>query len=145
MMDPSIITNDAVLLIPTNDYSIFAVLISNVATLWFKTVSGRLKSDIRISATISYNNFPFPNISEAQKKQLELSARAILKVREEFGESSLADLYDPVSMPIGLRKAHLENDKLVLAAFGLDKKALDAEILVNLFSRYSELIDSKLL
>jgi hypothetical protein len=65
MMDPSIITNDAVLLIPTNDYSIFAVLISNVATLWFKTVSGRLKSDIRISATISYNNFPFPNISEA--------------------------------------------------------------------------------
>jgi hypothetical protein len=145
MMEPEIITNDAVLLVPTNDYSLFALLISNVATVWFKTVSGRLKSDIRISATISYNNFPFPRLSETQKKVLELSAKAILTVRDKFQESSLADLYDPLSMPIELRKAHAENDRLVLAAFGLDKKATDAEILATLFSRYNELLDSKLL
>jgi hypothetical protein len=145
MMEPEIITNDAVLLVPTNDYSLFALLISNVATVWFKTVSGRLKSDIRISATISYNNFPFPRLSESQKKELELSAKAIFTIRDKFQESSLADLYDPLSMPIELRKVHAENDRLVLAAFGLDKKAPDAEILATLFSRYSELLDSKLL
>jgi hypothetical protein len=145
MMEPEIITNDAVLLVPTSDYSLFAVLISNVAALWFKTVSGRLKSDIRISATISYNNFPFPILSETQRNELELSAKAIFRVRDTFQESSLADLYDPLSMPIELRKVHADNDKLVLAAFGLDKKAPDSEILARLFARYSELLDSKLL
>ena len=145
MMEPEIITNDAVLLVPTNDYSLFALLISSVAALWFKTVSGRLESRIRISATISYNNFPFPDISSSQKKELELAGKAILEIRGRHTESSLADLYDPLTMPIELRKAHIENDKIVLAIFGLDKKAPDSEILATLFTRYSELLDSKLL
>ena len=145
MMEPEIITNDAVLLIPTIEISHFAILISSVAALWFKTVSGRLESRIRISATISYNNFPFPDISSSQKKELELAGKAILEIRGRHTESSLADLYDPLTMPIELRKAHIENDKIVLAIFGLDKKAPDSEILATLFTRYSELLDSKLL
>ena len=145
MMEPEINTNDAVLLIPTIEISHFAILISSVAALWFKTVSGRLESRIRISATISYNNFPFPDISSSQKKELELAGKAILEIRGRHTESSLADLYDPLTMPIELRKAHIENDKIVLAIFGLDKKAPDSEILATLFTRYSELLDSKLL
>lgn len=145
VVSPEVITNDAVLLIPTSEMSHFALLISSVAALWFKTVSGRLESRIRISATISYNNFPFPDVSASQKKELELAGKAILDIRGKHNESSLADLYDPLTMPIELRKAHIENDKIVLTIFGLEKKAPDAEILATLFSRYSELLDSKLL
>jgi hypothetical protein len=140
IVEPRVIANNALLIIPTNDLSYFAILISSVASLWFKAVSGRIKSDVRISATISYNNFPFPKITESEKKKLEQSAKAILQAREAFPESSLADLYDPLVMPKDLRRAHQVNDSLILNAYGIAKGTPDSEVLRTLILQYSNLL-----
>ena len=107
--------------------------------VWNKTVSGRLKSDTRISNTITYNNFPFPGIKEAQDEAIVAGAESVLSARTLFPTSSLADLYDPKSMPSELRKAHQQLDKAVLAAFGLKISVSDEEVLAELFTRYDEL------
>jgi hypothetical protein len=142
VMQKDVITNDAVLLIPTDDISLFAILISNVAALWMKAISGRLKSDIRISATITYNNFPFPKLLPKDKVAIENSGKLILDTRSNYPELSLADLYDPLHMPKDLRDAHKKNDKLILGIFGLKDAATNAEILEKLFYLYSELIEA---
>jgi type I restriction-modification system DNA methylase subunit len=142
IMQKDVITNDAVLLIPTDDISLFAILISNVAALWMKAISGRLKSDIRISATITYNNFPFPKLLPKDKAAIESSGKLILATRANYPELSLADLYDPLHMPKDLRDAHKNNDKLILEIFGLKDSATNAEILEKLFYLYSELIEA---
>jgi hypothetical protein len=140
IVEPRIIASNALLVIPTSNVSVFAILISSVASLWFKAVSGRIKSDVRISATISYNNFPFPKINENEKMEIEQSAKTILSVREEFSDSSLADLYDPLVMPKKLRDAHEVNDSLILKAYGIKKGTSDTEILKTLFLQYSDLL-----
>ena len=84
-----------------------------------RTVCGRLKSDYRYSASIVYNNFPWPeNPSEKQKQAIEAAAQAVLDARAQFPDSSLADLYDPLTMPPVLLKAHQQLDKAVDAAYG---------------------------
>jgi hypothetical protein len=111
---------------------------SHPFNVWNKTVSGRLKSDTRISGTITHNNFPFPETSAEHDKQIEEASQQVLSAREKFPNSSLADLYDPNAMPRDLRKAHQQLDKSVLAAFGLKAAASDEEILSDLFRRYEE-------
>jgi hypothetical protein len=103
-------------------------------------VSGRLKSDLNISITITYNNFPFPETTAEQDRAIEESAQRVLEARDEYPKSSLADLYDPTAMPANLRKAHQQLDKAVLSAFGLKAAATEEEILANLFKRYEELM-----
>jgi hypothetical protein len=112
---------------------------SSPFNVWNKTVSGRLKSDTRISGTITYNNFPFPDTTAAQDKAIEAGSQAVLSARALFPTSSLADLYDPKSMPSELRKAHRQLDMAVLAAFGLKVSASDEEVLAELFRRYDDL------
>ena len=74
---------------------------------WTRVVCGRLKSDYRYSAKIVYNNFPWPEPTEQQKQKIEETAHGILDARALFPDSSLADLYDPLTMPVELRKAHI--------------------------------------
>jgi len=107
--------------------------------VWNKTVSGRLKSDTRISGTITYNNFPFPDTTENQDEAIEAGSQAVLDSRNLFPNSSLADLYDPKSMPSELRKAHQQLDKAVMVAFGLKVSVSDEEVLAELFRRYDAL------
>jgi hypothetical protein len=126
-------------LIPSGNLRTFGLLMSHPFNVWNKTVSGRLKSDTRISGTITHNNFPFPETSAEQDKQIEEASQQVLSAREKFPNSSLADLYDPNAMPSDLRKAHQQLDKSVLAAFGLKAAAPDEEILSDLFRRYEEL------
>ena len=134
-----IIASDSLQTIPSGDLRTFGVLMSRPFNAWNKTVSGRLKSDTRISGTITYNNFPFPETTPGQDKQIEEAAQQVLNAREKFPNSSLADLYDSNAMPSDLRKAHQQLDKSVLAAFGLKPAAPDEEILAVLFRRYEEL------
>jgi hypothetical protein len=134
-----VITNDSLQLIPDGDLATFGLLMSSVFNVWNKTVSGRLKSDTRISGTITYNNFPFPEMEDEKRERVEKAAQQVLDARGNFPESSLADLYDPASMPSVLRKAHKELDKYVLSLFGLKSTATDEEILSELFKRYAEL------
>ncbi len=92
----------------------FGMLTSEMHMTWVKYVCGRLKSDYRYSNTIVYNNYPFPeNISDKQKQKVELAAQAVLDTRSKYPDSSLADLYDPLTMPPDLVKAHQALDKAV--------------------------------
>ncbi|MBQ2165163.1 MAG: methylase [Bacteroidaceae bacterium] len=110
---------------------------------WMRAVCGRLKSDYRYSKDVVYNNFPWPTPTEKQKAKIEQTAQAILDARALYPDSSLADLYDELTMPAELRKAHLQNDKAVLQAYGFDVKLLDEGneplIVAELFKLYQEM------
>ena len=116
----------------------FGVLHSSVFMAWNAAVSGRLESRFRISAEITYNNFPWPE-NPKNKDAIETAAQSVLDVREKYPTSSLADLYDPRSMPKDLVDAHNSLDRLVLSAYGLKSDATESDILANLFARYVEL------
>ena len=138
MMGTEVIATDAISLVADGSLRTFGLLMSKPFNLWNKTVSGRIKSDTRISGTITYNNFPFPQTTAAQDEDIEKAAQEVIRVREGFPKSSLADLYDATAMPSELRKAHQALDKAVLAAFGLKASATDEAVLTELFRRYEE-------
>ena len=99
----------------------FGILTSNVHMAWMRAVCGRLKSDYSYSNTIVYNNFPWPTLTKQQKQRIEQTAQAILDARALYPDSSLADLYDELTMPPELRKAHQANDRAVMDAYGFTK------------------------
>ena len=99
----------------------FGVLTSNVHMAWMRAFAGRLKSDYSYSNTIVYNNFPWPDPTDAQRQKIEQTAQGILDARALYPSSSLADLYDPLTMPPELLKAHQNNDRVVMAAYGIKK------------------------
>lgn len=96
----------------------FGILTSNVHMAWMRTVAGRLKSDYRYSGNTVYNTFPWPTPTDAQKTAIERTAQAILDARALYPDCSLADLYDVVTMPPELLRAHQQNDKAVMQAYG---------------------------
>jgi hypothetical protein len=95
---------------------------------------------MRISAEITYNNYPWPGVDSTARAAIEAAAQGVLTAREAHPGASLADLYGPLSMPADLTKAHQDLDKAVLTAYGLKPAATDAEVLGELFSRYEELV-----
>lgn len=117
-LDESVIPGDKLFIIPEATLYDFGVLTSNVHMAWMRAVAGRLKSDYSYSNTIVYNNFPWPTPTLSQKERIEKTAQAILDARALYPESSLADLYDELTMPVELRKAHRANDKAVMEAYG---------------------------
>ena len=133
------IASDAVQIIPSANLYLFGMLNSCVHMAWMRTVAGRLKSDYRYSKDVVYNNFPWPQPSESQKENIELTAKEILDARSLFPDSCLADLYDDIAMPPELRKAHRANDAAVLEAYGFPKDATEAEIVARLFKMYQDL------
>ena len=120
-VSPEIIVNDAVQIIPNANLYHFGIIMSNVHMAWVRAICGRIKSDYRYSKDVVYNNFPWPNPTDAQKAKIEKTAQAILDARALYPDASLADLYDETAMPPELRKAHQENDKAVMRAYGFDK------------------------
>ena len=112
------IASDAMLMIPYASEALFALLNSQIHMLWMRNIAGRLKSDYRYSASIVYNNFPFPTLTEDQEKQLAEAAEEILRARRRYAGSSLAYLYDPDTMPDLLRKAHRSLNVLAEEIFG---------------------------
>jgi hypothetical protein len=139
LLSPEIINTDALMVINDGSLRTFGILMSKPFNVWNKTVSGRLESRVRISGTITYNNFPFPATSEVETEAIEAAAEGVLSARKAFPNSSLADLYDSDVMPTELRKAHEKLDKAVLGAIGLRHTAADEAILSELFKRYEEL------
>jgi hypothetical protein len=138
MMTPDVIANNALAVVGNATVETFGFLTSRPFNVWNKAVSGRIKSDTRISNTITYNNFPFPEMSDAQRNKLSASAQTVLDTREKFPNNSLADLYESTSMPPELAKAHAKLDADVLSAYGVTPDATDAEILGVLFEMYAE-------
>ena len=128
------------LIIPDARLFHFGILTSNVHMAWMRSVCGRLKSDYRYSKDIVYNNFPWPTPTAEQKARIEQTAQAILDARALYPDCSLADLYDEVTMPPELRKAHQQNDKAVMQAYGFwGKLNTETECVAELMKMYQEL------
>ena len=121
----------------------FGILTSNVHMSWMRAFGGRLKSDYRYSSGVVYNAFPWPSPTLEQKDKIEKTAQAILDARALYPDSSLADLYDPLTMPPELRKAHQLNDKAVMQAYGMPIKETDeAACVAWLMKLYQEKVNN---
>ena len=140
-MNDSVLCSNLLKLIPNATLYHFGVLTSNVHMAWMRAVAGRLKSDYRYSKDIVYNNFPWCTPTEKQKAAIEKTAQAILDARKLYKDASLADLYDEVTMPPELRRAHQANDRAVMAAFGFSVNMTEAECVAELMRRYRELTE----
>ena len=117
----------------------FGIMTSNVHMAWMRAVCGRLKSDYSYSNTIVYNNFPWPAITPEQEAEISRTAQAILDARNLYPDCSLADLYDEVTMPVELRRAHQANDRAVMRAYGLPVTTSESDTVAHLFKLYEEL------
>lgn len=140
--EASDIAHNSILALDSADDYLFGLLQSRTFTVWAKAVSGRLKSDVRLSPDLSYNSFPAPEPTPDQRAQITAAAQEVLRARDAHPGSSLADLYDPLAMPPDLVKAHASLDKAVLASLGLASSVSDGEVLGELFKRYAELTRS---
>ncbi|MBE6933026.1 MAG: SAM-dependent DNA methyltransferase [Ruminococcaceae bacterium] len=128
------------LIIPDANIYHFGVLTSNVHMAWMRAVCGRLEMRYRYSKDVVYNNFPWPTPTEAQRARIEQTAQAILDARALYPDCSLADLYDESTMPPELRKAHQQNDKAVMQAYGFwGKLNTETECVAELMKMYQEL------
>lgn len=138
----NILVNNAVQLIPGGSIYHFGILTSNVHMAWTRAVCGRIKSDYRYSKDVVYNNFPWPTPTDTQKAKIEQTAQAILDARARYPESSLADLYDELTMPPELRKAHQDNDRAVMQAYGFSVRDMTESICVaELMRMYQSLTE----
>ena len=134
-----IIPTNLATIIPEADHYTFGVLESIVHMAWMRVVAGRKGTSYRYSKNLVYTNFPWPVVDINQKEKIAITAQDILTARNLYPDSSLADLYDPLTMPIELRKAHEANDKAVLKVYGLKQSASESEIVQHLFKMYEEL------
>ena len=141
---PGVIATNALSLIPDAPLWILGAISSRPFVIWSHAISGRLGDGIRISGTITYNNFPFPPIEGALENQLASGAKAVLDARAAASGSSLADLYEEAVMPADLRKAHQSLDRAMEDAFGISHGAPEHEVLQAIFDRYLALAGASL-
>lgn len=138
------ISNNTMSVVAKSSLFHFGVLASIMHMSWIKYICGRIKSDYRYSNELVYNNYPFPkNVSEKQKKAVEEKAQNVLNIRSQFSDCSLADLYDPLSMPPNLKKAHQELDKAVDNCYGSKLFKNDKERIEFLFGLYEEYLNTQ--
>lgn len=139
-LHPDTICSNKLQILPGASIYHFGVLMSNVHMAWMRTVCGRLKSDYDYSAKIVYNNFPWPVPTEKQKAKIEQTAQAILDARALYPDCSLAVLYNEVTMPPELRKAHQVNDRAVMEAYGFwGKFNSESACVAELMKMYQQL------
>ena len=138
LLHKDVIAGNKLFMMPEGSLYYFGILTSNVHMAWMRTVTGRLKSDYSYSNTIVYNNFPWPLSTNQQRLKIEQTAQSILDARSLYPDNSLADLYNPVLMPLELRKAHIANDKAVMAAYGFSLKMSEEDCVAELMKLYQK-------
>jgi hypothetical protein len=139
-LDSDVIASNKLLVIVGATNFHFAILNSTMHMAWMRVVAGRLKSDYSYAPAV-YNNFPWPTPTEAQRAAIERSAQGILDARAAHPGASLADLYDPLTMPPNLVAAHAANDRAVDAAYGQPRRfPTEAARLAFLFDLYQNLV-----
>lgn len=141
-LDSAVIASNQIYVIENASLYHLGILISNVHMAWVRLVCGRLEMRYRYSAAVVYNNFPWPNPTDEQRAKIEQTAQAILDARALYPDCSLADLYDEVTMPPELRKAHQQNDRAVMQAYGFDVKTMtESSCVAELMRMYRELME----
>lgn len=138
-VDGNTIVNNRVFLIPNADLYMFGILNSNVHNAWMRKVAVRLKDDYSYSKDLVYNTFPIPELAEECKKNIAETAKSILNARALYPNSSLADLYDPLTMPPELQKAHNANNRAVMAAYGFSTKMSESDCVTELMKMYQKI------
>ena len=142
LLKSNVIAGDKIFLMPKGNIYNFGILTSNVHMAWMRAFCGRLKSDYSYSSTIVYNTLVWPNVSKNQKQKIEKTAQGILDARALYPNSSLADLYDELTMPPELRKAHQDNDKAVMEAYGFDwRNMTESDCVAELMKMYQKLAE----
>jgi hypothetical protein len=138
---PNHVVHDSCLFVPRATMYHFGVLSSAMHMAWVRQVCGRIKSDLRYSTRLVYNNFPWPHeLTDAKRERVEEGAQAVLDAREQFPDSTLAGLYDPDAMPAPLRRAHERLDKAVDACYRRQPFTSERQRLEFLFGLYEQLI-----
>lgn len=138
-LEPSVVASNLVFVVPDALPFHFGVMSSTMHNAWVRSTCGRLKSDFRYSKDIVYNNFPWPeNPTDAQKQRIETAAKGVLDARAAHPGASLADLYDPLTMPPNLVKAHQTLDAAVDGAYGKRGFRNEAERVAFLFELYQK-------
>ena len=140
-VDKNVICSNANIIVPNANLYSFGILMSNVHNSWMRSVSGRLEMRYRYSIKVVYNNFPWPNPTIEQKQKIETTAQMILDARAKYSDSSLSDLYDELTMPVELRKAHQLNDIAVMEAYGFNwKKMTESDCVAELMKMYQNFV-----
>lgn len=139
-MHEGVLCSDKVRIMPNGKLYHFGVLESNVHMSWMRAICCRLKSDYSYTVNDVYNNFPWPTPTDEQCRKIEQTAQAILDARAKYSDSSLADLYDPTTMPYDLLEAHRQNDRAVMQAYGFSTKMTESECVAKLFEMYAQVI-----
>lgn len=142
-MSPDVWCADSVHMVLNATIYDLGILESNVHMSWVRAFAGRLKSDYRYSKDVVYNNFPWPHPTKEQKEKIEKTAQMILDARAKYPSSSLADLYDELTMPKELRTAHQLNDKAVMEAYNFGIRTTESECVSKLMEMYQELINGE--
>lgn len=149
-LSKEVIPGDKLFMVPNASLYDFGILTSNVHMAWMRTVAGRMKSDYSYSNTVVYNNFPILDFTDKQKEKIRNTAKGILEARNLYPDASFADLYDELTMPKELRRAHQANDKAVMEAYGLTKIVdgkktwlTESETVARLFELYEQMTNSK--
>ncbi|MDE5774421.1 MAG: class I SAM-dependent DNA methyltransferase, partial [Muribaculaceae bacterium] len=138
-VDKNTVISNAAFAIYDAEKWLFALLTSKMHNLWVRTVGGRLKTDIRYSATLCYNTFPFPKLTASEKEELERLAQNILNIRDENFDMTLGEMYNPESMPEELREAHHQLDLAVERIYRPEPFTSDEERLEHLFKLYAKM------
>lgn len=139
-LDQSTVCGDKLFFVSNATLSYFSILTSSMHMAWMRTVCGRLKSDYSYSNTIVYNNYPFPTkLPNNVVTDMDITGKQILDARAMFPNSTLADLYDPLTMPAELLKAHQANNKAVDKAYGYKGTDDDASRVAFLFKLYEQM------
>jgi len=136
-----VIPGDKLFTIPNGTLYMFGILMSGIHNAWIRAVAGRLKSDYSYSTLIVYNAFPWPDASDEQKCAVAKLSQSVLDARALFPKSSLADMYDPLSMPHELLGAHQCLDRAVMRLYGFAADANEAECVAGLMVRYRRLAE----
>ena len=142
-MDETVLCSDKVRIMTEGTLYHFGVLESNIHMAWMRAICGRLKSDYSYTVNHIYNNFPWPSSTDEQKEKIKKTAQAILDARALYPNSSLADLYDPLTMPPELLKAHNANNRAVMDAYGFSTKISEADCVAELMKMYQKLTEEK--
>jgi hypothetical protein len=139
IISKEVICSNKAYIIADNSLYLFGIMSSLMHMSWLRQVAGRLESRYQYSGTVVYNTFPWPTPTPAQKQKIEEKAQAVLDARAQFPNSTLADLYDPLTMPPVLLKAHQELDKVVDTAYRKERFTSERERVEFLFTRYEQL------
>jgi len=143
-MTPETVVGNKIRIVENAGLYEFGILTSNVHMAWMRATCGYYGPSYQYSINIVYNNFPWPSPTEAQKAKIEQTAQAILDARALYPDSSLADLYDELTMPPELRKAHQNNDRAVMQAYGFDIKTMtESSCVAELMKMYQKLVEKE--